>query len=202
MAQYPSPWSFHPEIQEAHLIAVAEVLLDVLHDTYQQLHTKFDDNYTRGTCTFGRQRNALIDMCQSKKHPYLELTHAGMDVTFCVSGIPVRFFADDPESPKKPGFFRRNSVDQLFEPVVQRPVMHRFVVEKPQFEDEAPRIHFVGYNEMQEIVSLWSYGGSPTAPLSSVGTDRVDSVPIELDSSAIKLKKPSSSIQPAAEKKV
>ena len=59
-----------------------------------------------------------------------------MDITFEIEGIPVRFFADDPENPKKPGFFRRNSVDQLFTPIDSIPTIWRFVVEKPEFEGE------------------------------------------------------------------
>ncbi len=122
------PWEFYPQLSHERLTVIAEELLQVLDRTYEQLSSPFDDNYTRGTCTFGRQRQMLIALCLSGKHNWLQLTHPGMDVTFNIEAIPVRFFADDPENPKKPGFFRRNVVDQLFEPELTTPTLHRFVV--------------------------------------------------------------------------
>jgi len=100
----------------------------------------------------------LIALCLSGKHSWLQLTHPGMDVTFNIENIPVRFFADDPENPKQPGFFRRNVVDPLFEPLLTTPTLHRFVVEKPEFEGEGARVHFIGTNALDEIVSKWTYG--------------------------------------------
>ena len=100
----------------------------------------------------------LIALCLSGRYSWLQLTHPGMDVTFNIDNIPVRFFADDPENPKKPGFFRRNVVDQLFEPQLTTPTLHRFVVEKPEFEGEGARVHFIGTNALDEIVSKWTYG--------------------------------------------
>lgn len=40
------------------------------------------------------------------------------------------FFSDDPEQPKKQGYFRRNQVDQLWEPEQNDPIIHRFVLRK------------------------------------------------------------------------
>lgn len=154
------PWEFYPQLSHERLTVIAEELLQVLDRTYEQLSSPFDDNYTRGTCTFGRQRQMLIALCLSGKHNWLQLTHPGMDVTFNIEAIPVRFFADDPENPKKPGFFRRNVVDQLFEPELTTPTLHRFVVEKPEFEGEGARVHFIGTNALDEIVSKWTYGES------------------------------------------
>ncbi|WP_246545122.1 ImmA/IrrE family metallo-endopeptidase [Photorhabdus hainanensis] len=83
----------------------------MLDHTYEQLSTPLDDNYTRGTCTFGRQRQCLIQLCMKGTYDWLKLTNPGMDTTIEIETIPLRFFTDDPENPKKSGFFRRNSVD-------------------------------------------------------------------------------------------
>lgn len=41
---------------------------------------------------------AFVFFCMSKKYDWLELKNSGMDVTFEIGPIPVRFFADFPNS--------------------------------------------------------------------------------------------------------
>lgn len=123
----------------------------------------------------------LIALCLSGRYSWLQLTHPGMDVTFNIDNIPVRFFADDPENPKKPGFFRRNIVDQLFEPQLTTPTLHRFVVEKPEFEGEGARVHFIGTNALDEIVSKWTYGEGRVSVLQFSDETLPITVAIELD---------------------
>lgn len=179
MAKHLYPWEFAPQLNEERLTIMAKELLKVLDQTFELLTTSLDDNYTRGTCTFGRQKNRIIEICMSGEFEWLKLTNPGMDVTFEIEGIPVRFFADDPENPKKPGFFRRNSVDQLFAPESSTPTVWRFVVEKPEFEGEGARVHFVGYNQLEEILSLWTYGDERAAVLHS--TDDVPPMPVAIE---------------------
>lgn len=179
MAKHLYPWEFAPQLNEERLTIMAKELLKVLDQTFELLTTSLDDNYTRGTCTFGRQKNRIIEICMSGEFEWLKLTNPGMDVTFEIEGIPVRFFADDPENPKKPGFFRRNSVDQLFAPESSTPTVWRFVVEKPEFEGEGARVHFVGYNQLEEILSLWTYGEERAAVLHS--TDDVPPMPVAIE---------------------
>lgn len=123
----------------------------------------------------------LIALCLSGRYSWLQLTHPGMDVTFNIDNIPVRFFADDPENPKKPGFFRRNVVDQLFEPQLTTPTLHRLVVEKPEFEGEGARVHFIGTNALDEIVSKWTYGEGRVSVLQFSDETLPIPVAIELD---------------------
>ena len=108
MSKQPLPWDFHPQLTEERLTIIAKELLRVLNDTYAQLSTSLDNNYTRSTCTFGRQWQLLIDLCLSGQYDWLHLTNAGLDITFTIDTIPVRFFTDDPANPKKDGFYRRN----------------------------------------------------------------------------------------------
>lgn len=181
MSDYSMPWEHYPQLSEERLTVIAEELLKVLDNTYEQLSTNYDDNYTRGTATFGRQRQMLIKLCESQKYDWLLLKNSGMDVTFEIGSIPVRFFADDPDSPKKPGFFRRNEVDQLFKPELTVPVLHRFVIEKPEFEGEGARAHFIGMNALEEMLSKWTYGEGRVAALHSTDDTPPTPVTIELD---------------------
>ena len=182
MSKKPLPWDFHPQLTEERLTIIAKELLQVLNDTYAQLSTTLDNNYTRSTCTFGRQWQLLIDLCLSGQYSWLHLTNAGLDIRFTIDRIPVRVFTDDPDNPKKDGFYRRNPADQLFAPEVNIPVLHRFVVEKPEFEGEGAKVHFIGYNALDEEVSKWTYNDEPTmALLHSTDDTPPESVRIELD---------------------
>ena len=176
----PKPWIFSPQLKQAYLEVIAQELLDVFYDTQAQLSTADDSNYTRGTCTVGRQINRIIRLCMSGQHPWLELANPNMDLTFKIHGIPVRIFADDPKKPKKPNFFRHNAMDNLFAPELGGPVLHRFVLEKPKLEDEEALMHFVGYNAFDEPVSLWTYRESVTV-LHEVGAGEPPAVDITLD---------------------
>lgn len=80
-----------------------------------------------------------------------------MDLTVNIGGIPVRFFTDDHDSPKKQGYFRRNEVDQLFSTDDTQPVLFRFVVEPAATPEDEDRIYFLGHNAYQEVVVEWQY---------------------------------------------
>lgn len=172
-----APHEFNPALTEYRLRVVAEALLEVLYDTELELAGPLDDGYTRGTATFGRQRNALIQLCNSGQHSWLQLTHAGMDMTFEIGGVPCRFFSDDPTNPRKPGFFRRNDSDQLFDIEIDAPLMFRFIVAKAQHVDEEAEVFFIGYDVNQNESFRWQYSRS-TPALSSVDDSRPAEVPL------------------------
>lgn len=154
------PTTFYPELSDERLRSIATKLLDMRYSTLREMNSPFDDNYTRETATFGRSRNMLIEMAQSQQYDWMSLKNAGMDITFNIGQVPCRFFRDDPNSPEKGGFFRRNAVDDLFEPDDQRPVMWRFVLEKALTSDDDDRVFFIGYNVFQEKISEWMYRAS------------------------------------------
>lgn len=181
MQNYPAPWEFSPELTEDRLVVIAEVLLKVQEDTYELLSSKFDDNYTRATATFGRQKNRIVSLCLAKKYDWLGIVNPNNDYTITIGGIPIRSFTDDPEDPKKPNFFRRNSMDQLFSSEKSIPTIWRFVVERPEFEGEGGRVHFAGYNELEEALSLWTYGDEKVRVLQSTDSTPPTPVKIELD---------------------
>jgi hypothetical protein len=154
------PAAFYPELSNDRLRAIAVKLLDIRYSTFREMNSPFDDNYTRETAVFGRSRNMLIDLALSSQHDWMSLKHAAMDVTFNIGQVPCRFFRDDPNSPEKAGFFKRNAVDDLFATDEQYPVMWRFVVDKALTEDDEDRVFFVGYNVYQEKISEWMYRAS------------------------------------------
>ena len=80
-----------------------------------------------------------------------------MDLTFNIGDIPVRFFTDDHDSPQKPGYFRRNEVDQLFSTDDNEPIMFRFVVEPAALTEDEDHVFFLGHNAYQEVVVEWQY---------------------------------------------
>lgn len=157
---YRHPSSFYPDLTDDRLAKIAEPLLDIRYSTIREMASPFDDTYTQETAVFGRSRNMLIQLCMGGKYDWLSLASPGMDVTFRIGNVPCRFFRDDPDLPGKPGFFKRNAVDDLFSPDENDPVMWRFVVERALTEDDEDRVFLIGYNAFQEKISQWGYGSS------------------------------------------
>ena len=162
------PAAFYPELSDDRLKLIATGLLDLRFSTLREMNSPYDDNYTREVPVFGRSRNMLIEMAQSGEYPWMSLKHAGMDVTFNIERVPCRFFRDDPDTPSKTGFFKRNAVDDLFATDDRQPVVWRFVVEKAMTEEDEDRVFFLGYNVYQERVAEWMYSAS-THSLHSIG---------------------------------
>lgn len=154
------PDQFFPELTSSRLSVVAAALLDIRFETVKHMQHEFDDNYSRESAVFGRSRNMLIELCQCGQYEWLDLRKADMDITFTIGQVPCRFFRDDPMRPDKPGFFKRNQVDDLWVPDKNRPVMWRFVVEAASTEDDEDRVFFIGYNELQQKVSEWAYNSA------------------------------------------
>lgn len=170
----PHPAAFFPALSDERLSIIAVALLDMRHLVIRETDLPHDDSYTRGTRVFGCSRNMLIEMANGGEYDWMALVHAGMDVTFTIGGVPCRYFQDDPERPEKPGFFKRNTTDNLF-PVEERdPVMWRFIVEPAMLPDAEDRVFFIGYNVFQEKVSEWMYQAStPNLHSADQGTEVV-----------------------------
>ncbi len=179
----PSPSKFHPELNDHMLSIVAEKLLEVRYTTLREMDSEYDDNYTRETAVFGRQRNAVIEMAMST--PGMDLVHAGMDVTFKIGSVPCRFFTDDPVAPQKGGFFRRNRVDSLFAAEDELPVMWRFIVERAFSDEEEDRVFLAGFNAFLEKVSEWEFRPG-RATLTAVDSDVPPTINIGPASVALK----------------
>ncbi|OXC75761.1 hypothetical protein BSU04_25295 [Caballeronia sordidicola] len=172
--------------------------MDVRYNALAVLQSEYDNNYTRECTVFGRQREMLIRLALRKEHPWLELKHSGMDVTFCIGSVPCRFFTDDPNHPQKHGFFRRNQVDQLFAPEDTEPVVWRFVIERAMTDDDEDQVYLIGYNVFEEKICEWRH--QPTAgALHSV--DSTTPPVVDLPDAEISVRVPDdeSDIEPASE---
>lgn len=151
------PWQSRPDLTEIRLRIIAEGLLNVRHDTYAELATPLDDNYSRACATFGRQRQYLLQLALSKRYDWLGLASPAMDLTINIGTTPIRFFTDDHANPKKRGYFRRNEVDQLFSTDDNEPVIFRFVVEPALTSEDEDQVFLLGHNAHQELVVEWQY---------------------------------------------
>ena len=151
------PWDFEPQLSADRLNVIAKALLDVYDEVQRELATDLDSNYTRGTTTFGRQKNKIIQLCVGKKYDWLDLRNTSNDLTFSIGGIPFRFFTDDHERPQKPGFWRKNDQDNLWATNDEIPVYWRFIVEKPLTEEGDASVYVIGANSNQEGICEWKY---------------------------------------------
>jgi len=155
MSLHPS--HYYAELAEDRLQLIANRLLDVRYNTIAVLQSEYDTNYVRECAVFGRQHEMLIQLWASKEYAWLDMKHAGMDLTFYIGSVPCRFFTDDPKYPQKHGFFRRNQVDQLFAPDDTQPVMWRFVIERAMTDDDEDSVYLIGYNVFEEKICEWRH---------------------------------------------
>ena len=159
----PLPSTFYPELTNDRLTDIANELLDLRHETLSALSSEWDDAYTKESAVFGRCRNRLIGLC--KERDWLSVSPAGMAVTLCIGKkVPFRFFRDDPENPRKRGFFKQNRTDDLFPVDMVTPVMWRFIIDRAMTEDDEDRVYFAGFNELQDKVSLWEHKPGISSP--------------------------------------
>jgi hypothetical protein len=157
------PSEYYSDLTEERLRLIAERLLDVRYETLQDMQSPYDDNYTRESAVYGRQRQMLIQIILSGEFEWLSLSHAGMDVTFKIGSVPCRFFTDDPSCPGKSGFFRRNFTDNLFEVEDQHPIIWRFVIEKAFSDESEDSMYLLGFNALHEKICEWMY--RPSTPM-------------------------------------
>ncbi|MFZ6864703.1 hypothetical protein ACO0K7_18935 [Undibacterium sp. Ji67W] len=151
------PWEYQLALIADRLNVIAEALLDVYYDVQKELDTDLDSSYTRGTTTFGRQKNKLIQLCKDARYPWLDLRNTSNDLTCAIDGIPFRFFTDDHEKPQKPGFWKRNEQDNLFPTDEDEPIYWRFIIEKPLTDEDEAAVYFLGANSNQVPVCEWKY---------------------------------------------
>lgn len=165
------PWDFYPELIEGRLWVIAEALLDVYYDVQIELASELDDNYTRGTTTFGRQKNKLVQLRNSGAYSWFKVLNTSNDLTCSIGEIPFRFFRDDHESPAKRGFWRRNYQDDLFPIADDQPVIFRFVVEHARNDEDEASVYFLGFTQEGQLVCEWRFD-EPVRTLRSITQTR------------------------------
>lgn len=152
-----SPTVFHPQLSDARLAIVAEMLLDELYATETDLVRDTDSGYTRGCTTFGRQRARLVSEALSGKYPWLELRTGANDVVFTIEGVPCRFSNDDSRSPSKDAVLSvsRYQADFLEFASQGEPGRFCFVIDRGYSEDQEPRVVFMGFSPSGAVVCQW-----------------------------------------------
>lgn len=175
MNTYKHPSEFHPELTNDYIEPICNLLLDIHSYTIQELTSEYDDNYTRGTTVFGRFRNAILKL--SKKHNWLILVKTGMDITFKIGDVPIRFFCDDSDNPKKKNVFKLDDEEMgLFSYSQSEPIFWRVMIEKSDGLNETQAV-FAGYNFHRKKISEIRFN-SKLSLLSSVDKEEPCSVEI------------------------
>jgi hypothetical protein len=154
---YPSPATFKPELSSDRLELVAIWLLEELYATEDDLSRSTDSGYTRGCTTFGRQRNRIIEECQSGRHSWLSLSNGNNDLVFTIGGIPCRFSNDDATNPTKDAVLTANrfQLNFLEFAAAHEPARFCFVIDRGLDGGSEPRVEFLGFTPSDKIVCRW-----------------------------------------------
>jgi len=154
----PHPSSFDPALTDAILGFFARNILEVYDSTLATLQTQDDNNYVRGTATFGRTHQRFLNLILNHQCPTpVTLLDRSLKLTFQIGESECRFFEDDYLHPRKSGFFKRSANYELFSIDSDFPAYWSFVIVRSETLDDEIRIVFVGYNLYHQPVSFWEY---------------------------------------------
>lgn len=158
------------------LSVISRRILDVLDDALRTASTDLDCSYSRGTLSWARIKNALLQMAKSAEHSWLTVKHSGNDLVLGIGQESVRFFLDDHEQPKKLRVLNPTNAEakqiQLFEDDAHSEFLWRFIIEKAVTDDEDHQVYFVGYEAHSErdgnLVAEWRYNDDGVRTLAAV----------------------------------
>jgi hypothetical protein len=93
-----TPWEHHPDLTEARLTAIADILTAVRRDTLG-LHDEAggDTEWSLGCRIYDRSRTTLIR--EADNLPWLEIIDPTLQFIFRVGAVPVRFYHGDGNNP-------------------------------------------------------------------------------------------------------
>ena len=153
----PPPAAFRAELVPERLEAVAQMLLDELYATEDDLSRTTDNGYTRGCTTFGRQRNRIMMEASSGRYGWLSLSNGSNDIVFTIGGVPCRFSNDDPSNPSKDAVLTANRYQMEFLEFAAQgePGRFCFIIDRGQNGAAEPRVEFLGFTPSGEIACRW-----------------------------------------------
>lgn len=168
----PLPEVFHAALRSDRLEIIADILIAEHFTTATDLHSEFDDGYTRGCTRFGRQKNRLKSVALSGQYDWLELRHAGNDLVFTIGDIPCRFATDDPANPTKPAVREATPIQQSFFDEVENgtPCKFCFILDGGYAESDDPRVVFLGEDATGVVKCQWMSDGMKALHSVSVNT--------------------------------
>ncbi|MBA1207474.1 hypothetical protein ACF8FG_01455 [Pseudomonas sp. YQ_6] len=185
------PSEISSSLTSSRLSIIAKRILDVLDDALRTASTDLDCSYSRGTLSWARIKNALVQLARSNEHPWLTIKHSGNDLLLGIGSETVRFFLDDHENPKKMRVLNPTNSEarqlQLFEEDAHSEYLWRFIIERALTEEDDHQIYFVGYEAHAEydgtLVAEWRYNAERVRTLVAVDDEipaAAELEPIEL----------------------
>lgn len=185
------PSEISSSLTSSRLSIISKRMLDVLDDALRTASTDLDCSYARGTLSWARIKNALLQLAQSDEHPWLTIKHSGNDLLLGIGSETVRFFLDDHENPKKMRVLNPTNSEtkqlQLFEEDAHSEYLWRFIIERALTEEDDHQVYFVGYEAHAErdgiLIAEWRYNAERVRTLAAVDDEipaAAELVPLEL----------------------
>lgn len=170
------PSEISSSLTSSRLSIIARRMLDVLDDALRTASTDLDCAYARGTLSWVRIKNALLQLARSGDYPWLTIKHSGNDLLLGIGSETVRFFLDDHENPKKMRVLNPTNSEakqlQLFEEDAHSEYLWRFIVERALSEEDDHQVYFVGYEAHAErdgnLIAEWRYNAERVRTLVAV----------------------------------
>ncbi|MFC4158242.1 hypothetical protein [Chitinimonas lacunae] len=204
------PCEYFPALTDQRLSYIAHLFLRARMTALRDTSTELDNAYTRETCAFGREKQAIILEAQRQllelgSNAWLTISHFGNDLRFKIGNAHCRFSNEkDASNPQKPGVFKKNSCDKIYTqghlfPVDDHhPQWWAFLIEytivADQENDQAvldadiqfePTVHVVGYNASDIEVCRWKCSGRaiviPMHDVASEIPEAIDQSPASID---------------------
>ncbi len=185
----PQPIHYHSDLTHERLLIIAKLLLDEYDKTLDDLSSDTDDNYTRGCAFFGRQKNRIKQSALANIYPWLQIMNSANDLVFKIGSVPCRFSSDDPNSPKKKAVLTANHYQKSFFDEIESdemPCRFCFIINAEGFDDEEPKVVFIGYDAYDVAKCQWESGAIRT--LYNLNPANIPT-PIEIGKPPVKPKK-------------
>jgi hypothetical protein len=173
------PSDFQPALAHERLSQVASWLLEEWSATQDDLVRETDSSYSRGTTTFDRQKNRIINECRKGQYNWLGIVNGANDLVFSIGGINCRFSNDSAKMPKKRAVLEthRFQMSLLDSTAPGHAARFCFVIDRGPTESSDRHVELLGYSSANELVCRWS---SATMVRTLVGINDIRPEPIEI----------------------
>lgn len=178
------PCEYEPAFQDKTLNFFAHHILEMYQQTLEDTSRPEDDNYTFWTKFFGRVKNRIIYLLDTKQVPdNVSLVDRSNKCIVGFGQTECRFFNDSILSPRKKGAFVRTEEFEQLDLFSTHgcKAYFNFVLQEPLTDEEQPRVALVGYDYYNhQPVALWEHDVS-NKPLSVKSDDFITPQSAEFD---------------------
>lgn len=97
-----TPWSFHPDLTEERLVAVAQLIAsgrDAALEIYDPV--RGFNGWLLGCCAYQFGRFQIERAVEEEMLPWLGISRGTRHFIFQIGAVPVRFYRDDPDDPSE-----------------------------------------------------------------------------------------------------